>query len=342
MFNNTTFTAAVVAGALLAPAAAQADVAERVAGVTAHATAADRALDRAVALYEDGSRKRADRSFALSRRELGAAARDAAKLRRQADTPREQAAAAQATQLVAAQQDENVEQLVGVLGEVDRRAQSRISAAAVADVRGREKAIGVLTALLDEVPAQARDALTAAIGALATGRDEELEVQAEALADEDVSAASKRKVARSVEDGVDGQAAAAERLAGLIAGDDVPEEAKAGLLKAYDAVTGEHGSLADVLSRFSDRMPQRIRTFVETIAAQASEDAQGMRDDRPAPAAGRPEGTPTGQPQGTPTGQPQGTPTGQPQGTPTGQPDSTPTGQPQGTPTGQPQGTPTA
>jgi hypothetical protein len=310
MFKHTTLAAAVVAGALLAPTAAQADVAGGVAAVTAHTTRAERALDRAVALYEDGSRERADRSFALSRRALATAARDAAKLRRQADTPREQVAAAKAQQIVAAEQDENVEKLVGVLDDVEGRAASRIAAAVVADVRGREVAIGVLTALLDTVPEQARGALTRAIAALATGRDEELAVQAEALADANVSAAAKRKVARSVQDSVDGQAVAAERLAGLIASEDVPEQAKAGLQKAYDAVTSEHGSVAEVLSGPADGMPQGIRTFVETIAAEAREDAQAMRDNRPAPPAGQPEGTPGGQPEGTPTGQPQGTPTG--------------------------------
>jgi len=315
MFKHTTLTAAVVAGALLAPTAAQADVAGGVAAVTAHTT-------------------RADRSFALSRRALATAARGAAKLRRQADTPREQVAAAKAQQLVAAAQDENVEKLVGVLDEVDGRAASRIAAAVVADVRGREVAIGVLTALLDTVPEQARGALTRAIAVLATGRDEELAVQAEALADADVSPAAKRELARSVQDSVDGQATAAERLAGLIAGDDVPEETKAGLRKAYDAVTGEHGSAADVLARFSDRMPQRIRTFVETIVAEAREDAQAMRDERPAPPAGQPEGTPTSRPEGTPTGRPEGTPTGRPEGTPTGRPEGTRGGRPQGSPTG--------
>ena len=74
----------------------------------------------------------------------------------------------------------------------------------------------------------------------------------------------------------------------------MPAESKPGLQKAYDAVTAEHGSVAVILSRLSDRMPAFVRTFVEKIITQARTDAQGMRENHPTgPPAGTPGGPPT-------------------------------------------------
>jgi hypothetical protein len=91
VFKHTCIATALAVGALVAPTAAQADLGQGVSAVKAHTTRADEALDRAVALYGKHAGARADRSFAQSRREMGAAARDAAKLRSQADTAVEKA-----------------------------------------------------------------------------------------------------------------------------------------------------------------------------------------------------------------------------------------------------------
>ncbi|HEV2820733.1 MAG TPA: PT domain-containing protein [Solirubrobacteraceae bacterium] len=309
MHRTALITTALAAGALIVPGAAQAHVETAVSSVKAHTSRADAALDRAVSLYDRHAAGRADRSFVVSRREMAAAKREAAKLRRQADTPREELQAARAQALVAVEQDQNIEKLTEALDGAKGRSERKVAAAALADTRGREKSLAVLTALLDEVPQQAREGIARAIAARSQGRDEEIADQAQALADRDVSSTSKRTVARSVQANVEGQAKGAERLAALIAGDDVPEEGKAGLRTAYEAVSAEHGSVADILSRFSERMPAQIRSFVEEIVTQARQDAQSMRDNRPTPPSGQPEGTPTGQPEGTPTGQPAGTPT---------------------------------
>ena len=73
----------------------------------------------------------------------------------------------------------------------------------------------------------------------------------------------------------------------------MPAQSKPGLQIAYDAVTGEHGSVADILSRLSPRMPAFVRTFVEGIITQARTDAQGMRANHP---TGPPAGVPGGPP----------------------------------------------
>lgn len=312
MYKHASITVALAAGALFAPAGAQAHVDKGVSSVKAHTVRADAALERAVSLYDRHAAARADRSFALSRRELGAAAREAAALRRAADTPAEELQAARAVGTVAAEQDENVEKLAEALDGAKGRSERKVAAAALSDVRGRDKAVAVLTAVLDEVPEQAQSGIARSIASLSTGRDDEVEALGEALAGGEVGAQNQRTVAQSVRATVDGQAKAGERLAALVASDDVPEAGKAGLRKAYDAVNAEHGAVADVLSRFSDRMPAKVRSFVEQIVTQAREDAQSLRESRPTPPSEQPEGQPSGQPESTPTGQPESTPTGDP------------------------------
>lgn len=305
MFKSTGLTAAIAAGALLVPAAAQADVQRGVASVKAHTTKADAALDRAVALYEADAAARGDRSLATSRREMAAAHRDAAKLRSSARTANQEAKAARAAHLVAAEQDENVEKLTGALDDAPAGSERKIASAAKADVTGREKALGVLTALLDEVPEQGRAGIAKAIVSLSTDRDDEVAEQTEALIDGEVGTQAKQSVADGLEANVEGQSKGAERLAGLIAGDDVPEQGKAGLRKAYDAVVAEHSGSTETLSAFADRIPATIRSFVEAVVTRARQDAQSMRDERPAPPSGQPEGTYAGQPTGTTDGQQQ-------------------------------------
>lgn len=102
---------------------------------------------------------------------------------------------------------------------------------------------------------------------------------------------------------------AATILAALIASSDMPAQSKQGLQAAYDNVTAEHGSVADILSRFNSRMPSFVRDFVSQIITQARTDAQGMRDNHP---TGPPAGTPGGAPSTTPGGAPTTTPGGAP------------------------------
>ena len=67
-------------------------------------------------------------------------------------------------------------------------------------------------------------------------------------------------------------------------------------------MTAEHGSAAFILARLSDRMPAFVRSFVERIITQARSDAQGMRQNRPAPPVGGPGGAPTAGPGMAPAG----------------------------------------
>ena len=275
---------AVASAALAAPAGAGAASLETgVKSVKAHTTKADKALDRAVALYGRNRDRDAGKQFGLSRKEIAKADRVAAALARKAGDGPERAAAARARVLVADQQDENDEQLVGVLDEADGHVESKIAQAALGDTRGRDKALAILSALVDRVPSRAQAGLSRAVVALSTDRAQEIGVEAEALASEDVSAAAKGQLAQAVQANVEGQQAAANRLAELISRSDMPEAAKAGLTTAYDAVTAEHEAAAQTLAGFSGRMPAEVRAFVEQVAAQAPQSAQTMRSSRPSP-----------------------------------------------------------
>ena len=292
--------ALIASGALALPAGANAaDIQTAVSAVSAHTDRADAALDRAVSLFGKNSDRSARQAFATSRKEMGLAKAAAAKARREADTPDEQAQAALAQALVGAELGENIEKLIRALRPADGSDETKIAAAARADTQGREKAIAILTALLGQVPDQAKVGIAKAIAALSQDRDDETEATAKALVSKHVSSANKRRVAEALKVSVDGQDTASATLAALIANPNMPAQSKPGLQIAYDAVTAEHGSVADILSRLSPRMPAFVRTFVEGIITQARTDAQGMRENHP---TGPPAGTPGGPPAGTPGG----------------------------------------
>lgn len=289
---------AVALAALAVPGAASAGGLDTaVSAVQKHTDKADAALDRAVAAFERNANRRGRAQLERSRKQLGVAVAAAAKLLRDADTVEERVAAARALAIVANQQDENVQTLVETLDETSARVDGRIAAAARADTRGREKALAILGELAQVLPAEAAGGIAAAITALSTERADEVEAEAEALAGRDVAAKAKARVAEAVEASVEGQRDAAEQVSALIADEDMPAESKQGLQTAYDAIIADHGSVADILSRFSEHMPAGIREFVSAIITQARENAQGMRENRP---AGPPEGTPGGRPDGTP------------------------------------------
>ena len=294
--------ALIAAGALALPAGASAaDIQTAVQAVQAHTDRADAALDRAVSLFGKNSDRAARKAFATSRKEMGLAKAAAAKARRQADTPTERTQAALAQALLGAELGENIEKLAAALLPADGTDENKIADAARADTQGREKAIAILTVLMGQVPEQAKFGIARAIAALSQDRDDEAQATGKALVSKHVSPTNKRRVAEAIKVSVDGQDKASATLAALIADPNMPAQSKPGLQIAYDAVTGEHGSVADILSRLNAaRMPAFVRAFVERIITQARTDAQGMRTNHPTgPPAGIPGG-PTAGPGGGP------------------------------------------
>ncbi len=190
--------ALIASGALALPAGANAaDIQTAVKAVQAHTDRADAALDRAVTLFENNSDRAARKAFAKSRKQMGLAKAAAAKARRQADTPAEHTQAALAQVLLGAQLDENIEQLAAALLPADGSDENKIAAAALADTRGREKAIAILTALMGQVPEQARFGIARAIAALSQDRDDETQATARTLVSKHVSSTNKRRMAQA-------------------------------------------------------------------------------------------------------------------------------------------------
>lgn len=277
----TAATSTLVAAALCLPISASAATSASVTTVRQHTTRADAALDRAVGLFASGRDVEAAKQFALSRREIGIATSQAAKLRRDADSSTERQQAAAAAKVVAAELDQNVEQLVGVLDEADGAVENRIAQAALADTRGREKSAGVLNALARRVPQQAARGVATALQSLARNRDDEVAAEVEALSSSEVSDSAKQAVASAVKANVAGQDVAAQRLAALIASDRMPSQAKQGLQRAYDAVIAEQQRSADQLEQAAAGMPESVRSTVLATVEQARGNARDLQDNRP-------------------------------------------------------------
>ena len=294
--------ALIASGALALPAGANAaSIDTAVKAVQSHTDRADAALDRAVRLFKKNSDRNARVAYAKSRKQMGLAKAAAAKARRQADTPAEHTQAALAQAIVAAELGENIEKLAAALLPADGRDENKIAAAARADTKGREKAIAILTVLMGQVPEQAKLGIAKAIAALSQDRDDETQAAAKALVSKRVSSTNKRRMAQTIKASVSGQDKASATLAALIADPNMPAQSKQGLQTAYNAVTAEHGSVADILSRLSSaRMPAFVRAMVEGIITRTRSGAQGMRDNHPTgPPAGTPGG-PTAGPNGGP------------------------------------------
>ena len=269
-FRTRALGAAIAAGALVAlPAAAAAGPISAPATVAASTERADTALATASSLFEAGKDRQALKSFNRSRAELGKATVAAAKLVRTAGTPSERAAAAKALRLVATQRDENVGELAKMLGQTDSASAERsIARAALADVKGREKAIGVLQGLLAKgMPAQATVAINRAIANLSADREDEVAEATEAVSEGDVSPEAAKIMTRVIDESLRGQARATATITALL--ETAPAAAKPGLERALAAISGQQRSAATGLEQASAHMPAAVRSFVDGIIRRA-------------------------------------------------------------------------
>ncbi|MDX6556840.1 MAG: hypothetical protein QOD86_3035 [Miltoncostaeaceae bacterium] len=272
--RNRALGAALAAGALVAlPAAASAhpghgsgNAADAVAKVTAHTERADAALDRAADLFADGRERPAAGAVHRSQAALRHAVKTTARIVRKADTDEERGVAATAVITVATEMDEEIPTLVGLLDTAQSaRADLRLAKAALADARGREKAIEILNDLMEAgLPAESQAAVTAAITALSTDRSAEIAKATAALEDPDTSEATGKTIRLTIDVTLDGQERAADILRQLIA--QLPDAAKGGLQRALDAVSAEREDSAEGLDEASDRMPDGVRKFIDRLA----------------------------------------------------------------------------
>ena len=259
--------AAIAAGALVAvPAVASAHhPADPVAKVAFHTDRADAALDRAAELFAADRERGALGALSRSRHALHHAVKVTVRIVHRADTDEERGVAATAVIDVATQMDENIPALVGLIEVADKpRADLRLAKAALADAKGREKAIEVLKELVEEgLPAEAQTAVAEAIAALSTDRSAEIAKATETLADPEVSAAVGKRVRLAIDVSLRGQERAEAILKELI--EQLPDAARDGLQRALDAVCAERERSAEGLDEASERMPEGVRKFVDGL-----------------------------------------------------------------------------
>jgi hypothetical protein len=258
--------AALAAGALLAlPAAASAAPVDAAAKVAAHTDRADAARDRATELFTAGRERAAVNAVNRSRIALRHALKVSVKLVRKADTDEERGVAATAVIAVGAQMDANVPALVGLLETADwARADLLLAKSALADAKGRERAVAILKELVEEgLSDEAEAAVAAAIAALATDRAAEIATATEVLSDPDVSAAAGRRIRQAIVVSLRGQERAEAILKYLMT--QLPDAAQDGLQRALDAVGAERERSAEGLDEASERMPEGVRKFVDGL-----------------------------------------------------------------------------
>lgn len=171
---------AVAAVAVAGPAAAHQHPSPQ--SVAKHVRSADEALELVATLVPADRDARAARQLARFERQVAAANREAGALRRGAGTGRERAAAARALVKVARLHDEAVETLTEVVDEADGGLQLDIAEVAQSELKGREKALAILTRLLDRLPEPAKAGIGRAIQAVSSGGEGDAEALNEALA----------------------------------------------------------------------------------------------------------------------------------------------------------------
>lgn len=140
--------------------------------VAKHVRSADQALEMVETLVTHNQDARAAVQLARYQRQIGAAERETGAARRGAENGRERAAAARALAKVAREHDEAVETLAELVDEADGELQLDIAEVAQSELRGREKALAILTRLLERLPAAAQEGIGMAITSVSAGGSE--------------------------------------------------------------------------------------------------------------------------------------------------------------------------
>ena len=234
-YRTRIFTAALVGALAIAPAAASAHETPSPSTVKVHVRSADQALDRVESLVERNQDAKAAIQFVRNRRQMRAASRETRSLQRQARAERGAARAASATRLVAKQSNTNAETFAEIVDELSGKLQIDVARAATSDLRGREKALEILTRLIDRVPAAAKPGLARAIAALSSDGGDEVADLSAALAGGMLPPAAQQAVGQALAQALAAIDGAIERLNGIAA--LVPEQAQPHVQQAMERVT---------------------------------------------------------------------------------------------------------
>jgi small-conductance mechanosensitive channel len=240
----------ILSGALVAamalPVAAQAHDGVSPRTVAKHVRSADGALDMVESLVERNRDAKAAVQLAKLRRQSRAADREAAQLRRQSRGRRAKARAASATVAVARQHDAAAEVLAGVVDQAGGALQADIAEQINSELRGRERAISVLTRLMSRLPEQARRGLATAIARLSSDGADEVRSLSEALVSGSLSPEAVTEVREALQRATAAIDAALERLS-TMAG-RVPEQARPHVEQAIGRVTEQLNVVKGILA----------------------------------------------------------------------------------------------
>lgn len=222
------YRATLIGGALVAamalPVTAQAHESVSPKTVAKHIRSADRALGNVEALVEGNKDAKAAVQLAKMRRQLRAGDRESASLRRRARSRRAKGRAAAVTVKVARQHNEAAEVLAAIVDEAGGRPQVSIAETTDSELRGREKAISVLTKLIDRLPESARPAVARAIARLSSDGADEVRSLTDALEGGTLSPQAREAVAAALQLATEAVDMAIERLGSLA--ELVPEQAR--------------------------------------------------------------------------------------------------------------------
>ncbi len=246
MKYRLTLMGGALVAAMALPVTAEAHKSVSPKTVAKHVRSADQALGRVESLVERNRDAKAAVSLAKLRRESRATDREAAKLRRQVRSRRAKSRAASSTLKVARQHDQAVEVLARIVDEAGGALQVDIAEVVNSELRGREKAISVLTRLMGRLPGPARAALAKAIARLSSDGADEVRSLSQALEGGKLSPEAIRAVQEALALATAAIDFAIERLSSLM--DMVPEQARPYVEQALGLVTEQLNAVKGILA----------------------------------------------------------------------------------------------
>jgi len=175
MNYRTTIAAGALTALLSLPAGAAAHEQPSPQSVAKHLRGADGALELVESLVERDSDAKAAVRLARFERQMRAADREARTLRREANSGREKVRSGRALVKVARGHDEGADTLADIADETDGELEVKVADVARSELRGRKRALAILTRLLDELPEAARKGIETAIKSVSRGDERKAE-----------------------------------------------------------------------------------------------------------------------------------------------------------------------
>jgi hypothetical protein len=262
----------VLATALLTIGPAALAAAPSLAGVLQHTRAAETALVKAVAAFDQHALGKGRVALSTNRSEIGAAVADTAKLIKDATTPAERLAAAKALVAVARQAGRDEHGLAGSVGALARGTslQLRVAGAANADAHRTASAVAKLQQLAGGLPDQAQEGIATALAQLTLSRGHASAIETTDVTDHGVGAGAKAAVAGALAADIHGQQLAIDLLQALRA--ELPAHAQNGIDTALAAIAKSLSGQAQTLAGATAHAPASLRPSLRA-SIQAAKNA---------------------------------------------------------------------